>query len=126
MKTLMSTCWKKLKKNMYSKETGYQLNYLTLNVKNEEIMKSIDQHRANLIYRIYWPIMGLMVGTFLLSIINCYLLKIGHPFLMVTGACIVCIAILLTIFKKIKRTDLGRYLLLPYFLIAGIGTSLVY
>jgi hypothetical protein len=120
------SCWKKLCKKMYNKETRYLLNYVTLHVKNKEIRQAIYEHQSNLIYRIYWPIVILSVGTFLLSVVNCYLLKIGHPFLMVTGACITFIAILFTIFKKIKRTDLGRYLLVPYFMIAGIGTSLVY
>jgi len=72
MKAKIAALWKKLKKKMYSKETGYLLNYLTLHVKNEEIRKSINEHRANLIFRIYWPIVVLMTGTFLLSVINYY------------------------------------------------------
>lgn len=120
------SCCKKLNANIYSKETRYLLNYLTLHVNNREIRQAIAEHRTNLIYRIYWPIVCLCVGTFILSIINFHLIKIGHPFLVVTGACIVSIAVLLTIFKKIKKPNYGRYLGLPYFLIAGIGTSLVY
>lgn len=120
------SCRKKLSKKMYSKETRHLLNLVSLHVKNREIRHAINEHRSNLIFRIYWPIVCLSFGTFLLAVFNFYLLKIGHPFLMVTGALITFIAILFTIFKKIKRTDLGIYLLMPYFMIAGIGTSLVY
>ena len=122
----MISCLKKLNKKIYSKETSYLLNYVTLHIKNQEIKQAIDEHRTNLIYRIYWPIVCLCVGTFILNVITFHLIKIGHPFLVVTGSCIVLIAILLTIFKKIQKKNLSRYLLIPYFMIAGIGTSLVY
>ena len=56
---------------------------------------------------------------------NYFVLKSGHPLLCVTGGFIELLIIFMTIFKKIKP-ELNLHLALPYFLIAAIGTSLVY
>ena len=38
---------------LYSKDTDYMLNYITLNVSNKEVRKDIDQERTERINKIY-------------------------------------------------------------------------
>ena len=53
---------------LYDKDTGYMLNYLTLNVKDKLIEKDIASERAERIYKVYWFIFTCSLVAFILQI----------------------------------------------------------
>ena len=118
--------FQRLHRKLYRKETNYILNYLTLQVKDQEIKKAIFEHRIKQIYKIYWPLVVVTVISFIGSIFNQFVFKNGHPFLIVSAACVLFMILILTILKYIGKAELCIYLPFPFFLIAAITTSLVY
>ena len=120
-------CFKeRIFKKFYRKETLNQLNYFSLYVKDPEIRKSIKKHRTNQLYRLFWPMMLGSILSLLVSIFNEFVMKTGHPFYIISNSIIVLLALIMAILKKNGKQELALHLALPYFLISGICSSLVY
>ena len=47
MSAILKRIFKRMKRNLYRKETNFILNYLTLQIKDEDIRKAIIRHRVS-------------------------------------------------------------------------------
>ena len=74
-------------------------------------------------------LLAMMLGSILsllVSIFNEFVMKTGHPFYIISNSIIVLLALIMAILKKNGKQELALHLALPYFLISGICSSLVY
>lgn len=62
----------RLSNRLYSRETNFHLNYLTLQVRNKEIKNAIQEHCVKSVTKMFWPLMILSFLSLIVIIFNLF------------------------------------------------------
>ena len=105
---------------------GVKLNLLTLKVNDPAMQTAILEYRGELAGSLFWPIAITCTISSLTHVFNTFVLKTGHPFLLVTSAGVMIVVLLFALCKYLKKLQLIFYLAQLYFYVHAICVSLVY
>ncbi len=112
---------------LFHKGPGYQLNYLTLHVKDPEIAKGILQVKIQKFTRTYFFVALSCILSFAKSCWQYFISKNGHPVMVICSGAILLLLLAGFILIRLKRVDLALNIMpFIYFLIFAVGSTLVY
>ena len=127
MSTCVANTLKKLNKLCYNQETRYLLNYLTLEIKDPEINKTIVEKRSHNYSIILFPTLLLIQIAMLIYTINQSFIKNNRqPMVIITSIVIFLIAIISRILIWAGKAQYIMYLSISYFWISVIIVVLAY
>ena len=100
---------KYLRQKLYHQETGYYLNYFTLQISEPTIAQECRTHKVNQFERMFWPIVLSFIASFSFSCYQLFIQKNGHPLLLVTGAVCLLIGVIIAILLRTKKMGISTF-----------------
>ena len=91
---------------LYHEETGFCLNYLTLQITDPVIVKELTLHRGNQFKRVRTPIILFALLNLLIQIFDLFLTKTGNPMKLIAGGGTFLIILGELVFSRLGRDDI--------------------
>lgn len=125
MSRFISSLRRWLRGKLFKQETGFLLNYLTLDISSQDITNQVREHRAAQFTRLIGLFFLLCILSFLYNLFL-FITKQGHPLLVVTSG--ITLAGYIPIFYLKFRGMLWKatYLCVPYLLVHTVASVCCY
>jgi len=110
---------------LFKQETGFMLNYITLDISNEAIRHQMRVHRADQYGRLVYVYFAMTVIATIYNLLL-YLFFRGHPLLVVTSGITLSGYILFFYWYFTKNLWKATYLCVPYLLVHTVASVCCY
>ena len=114
-----------LNKRLYSARTNYMLNYLTLEIKDESCRLQLVKHQGEQMNRVFWPVALAIHVNLVVNLFTVFVFKTADPLVLLVTLSIEIMFFILWLMKCTGRIHLFHYLILPYFFVCAIGSTIV-
>ena len=118
----MAKLWAKL----YRQETGFYLNYLTLQVKDPALKQALNDYRTSQWTRVQYAVLISISISLCLTLFKLVVEDAGHPMLLITNFLSACIISMMIILTKCDKPHYNQLLTSAYIWVHIIATCCVY